>query len=221
MRYCATPLRSLFCNGSPEIRQKTSSERQPLRNLLPRSTALRALALSLPVAAIGVALLASPLAAATTPTGVTDTISIVEDKGDLKFEFPSTVVQGDQLEIVNETNPKKVGPHTFSLVTKSSVPVTKNARKNCFTPKHICLSVAQWHGFNPKTEQISINPAKAGPKGWSTMGSTSKKGDSWFTEKLDQSLTQEVTAQPGTLYFICAVHPWMHGKVTVLPGATS
>lgn len=192
-----------------------------MRNLLPRSAALRALALSLPVAVIGLAVLASPIAGATTLTGVTDTISIVEDKGNLKFEFPASVVQGDQLEIVNETNPKKVGPHTFSLVTQGSVPKTKNARKSCFTPKHICLSIAKWHGFDPKTEKISIDPAEAGPEGWSTMGSITKKGDSWFTSKQNQALTQQVTAKPGTLYFMCAVHPWMHGKVTVLPGATS
>jgi plastocyanin len=172
------------------------------------------------VAAIGLAVLASPIAAATVPTGTTDTIAIVEDKGNLKFEFPATVVQGDDLEIVNETNPKKVGPHTFSLVTQGSVPKTKSARKNCFTPKHICLSVAKWQGFNAK-EEITINPAEAGPKGWSTMGSITKKGDSWFTQKPNESFTQQVTAQPGTLYFICAVHPWMHGKVTVLPSATS
>ena len=84
--------------------------------------------------------------------------------------------QGDELKIVNETNPKKVGPHTFSLVTKGSLPKTPKARKNCFTPKHICLSIAQWHGFNPKTEQITINPAKAGLPGWSTMGSTTQEG---------------------------------------------
>jgi plastocyanin len=191
-----------------------------LRNLLPRPSALRALALSLPVAAIGLAVLASPIAGATTLTGVTDTISIVESKGSLKFEFPATVTQGDQLEIVNETNPKKVGPHTFSLVTQGSVPKTKPARKSCFTPKHICLSIAKWHGFNKK-EEVTINPAEAGPEGWSTMGSTTKKGDSWFTQKKDETFTQQVAAQPGTLYFMCAVHPWMHGKVTVLPGATS
>ncbi len=188
-----------------------------MRNLLNRP-ALRALALSIPVAVVGLAVLASPIAGATTLTGVTDTISIQETGGKLKFAFPATVTQGDQLEIVNETNPKKVGPHTFSLVTQGSVPKTKSARKSCFTPKHICLSIAKWHGFDPKTEEISINPAKAGPEGWSTAGSTSKKGDSWFTEKKDETFGQEVTAKPGTLYFICAVHPWMHGKVTVLAG---
>lgn len=156
--------------------------------------------------------------AAVTPTGVTDTISIKLEKGALGFEAPATVQQGDELNIVNETDPKKVGPHTFSMVTKGSLPKTPSARKNCFTPKHICLSISQWHGFNPKTEQITINPAKAGPPGWSTMGSTTKKGDSWFTgEKKGTSYSQLVTAEPGTIYFMCAIHPWMQGKINVLP----
>ena len=99
------------------------------------------------------------------------------------------------------------------------MPKTAPQRKNCFTPKHICFSIAKWHGFDPKTEKISVNPAKAGPAGWSTMGSNSKKGDSWFTgEEKGASFSQEVTARAGTtLYFVCAVHPWMHGKVKVLP----
>ncbi len=154
--------------------------------------------------------------AATAPTGTTDTIYIQEGKGhSLKFVAPESVKQGDELEIVNETNPKKVGPHTFSLVTKASVPQTANTRHNCFTPKHICMSISKWHGFNPKTDKITINPAKAGPEGWSTLGSNTKKGDSWFTgEKPGTSFTQQVTADPATtptLYFICAIHPWMHG----------
>jgi plastocyanin len=174
--------------------------------------------LLLAVTATVVAAFAPGLAtAAVTPTGVTDTIYMKAEKGALGFEAPATVHQGDELNIVNETDPKKVGPHTFSLVTKGSLPKTPKARKNCFTPKHICLSVAQWHGFNPKTEQITINPAKAGLPGWSTMGSTTKKGDSWFTgEKKGTSFSQQVTAEPGTIYFMCAIHPWMQGKTTVL-----
>jgi hypothetical protein len=162
-----------------------------------------------------------PGLAGAAPTGTTDTISIQEVKGALKFVAPATVKQGDQLEIVNETDPKKVGPHTFSLVTTGSVPKTPSARKSCFTPKHICMSIAKWHGFNPKTEKITINPAEAGPEGWSTLGSTSKKGDSWFSgEKPGGHFSQEVsTSAPSTLYFICAIHPWMHGKVSVLPAS--
>jgi hypothetical protein len=161
--------------------------------------------------------------AETTPTGTTDTISIQEVNGTLKFVAPKTVTQGDELEIVNETNPKKVGPHTFSLVTKGSVPKTKPARQKCFTPKHICMAIAHWHGVKGEGPP-SVNPATAGAEGWSTMGSITKKGDSWFTgEKPGASYSQLVTADPATtkrLYFVCAIHPWMHGSVEVLPAGS-
>jgi hypothetical protein len=183
-------------------------------------SAPRGIVLALPVAAI---LLAAPAlsAAALTPTGVTDTIHIVLKKGALRFVGPKTITQGDELEIVNDTSPRQVGPHTFSLVTKGSVPRTRGARQNCFTPKHICLAIAKWHGLN-RREEVTINPAKAGAEGWSTMGSVNRKGDSWFTGfKKGASFTQQVTAnattEPKTLYFICAVHPWMHGSVKVEP----
>lgn len=199
-----------------------------MHSKLSRRARLRALALAVPAAALAVVVGGSGLAGAAETaipdTGTTDQISIVLSKGKLKFSYPETVAYGDELEIVNKTNPKEVGPHTFSLVTKGSIPKTAKARKNCFTPKHICLAIAKWHGFNPKTEKISVNPAEAGPEGWSTMGNaTGKKGDSWFTgEKPGSSITQQVTAAPGTtLYFQCAVHPWMHGKVTVTPAPTS
>jgi hypothetical protein len=189
------------------------------RNLLKKH-----LLLAVSATAIVLAAFAPGLAvAAVTPTGVTDTISIEESKGALKFVAPESVKVGDELEIVNKTDPKKVGPHTFSLVTKASLPKTPAARKNCFTPKHICMSIAKWHGFQPKTEKITINPAKAGPAGWSTLGSNSAKGDSWFTgEKKGTSFSQVVSADPATtptIYFMCAIHPWMQGSVKVLPAS--
>lgn len=192
-----------------------------MRYLPLRSGPHRVLALSLSLAALALAVSAPALAGAATATGTTDTISIEIVKGSLTFVAPTTITQGDELEIVNKTNPRQVGPHTFSLVTKGSVPKTAAARKNCFTPKHICLAIAKWHGLNHK-EEVTINPAKAGPAGWSTMGSLHKKGDSWFSgEKKGGSFKQQVTfnesTEPQTLYFMCAVHPWMHGKVTVLP----
>ena len=184
---------------------------------------LRALALAVPAAACTIVLGTSGLAGAaetptTTPTGVKDVITMSLVKGKLKFVAPETVTVGDQLEIRNTTNPKQVGPHTFSLVTKGSIPKTKKAIGTCFTPKKICFSIAQWHGFNPKTEKITKNPAKAGAPGWSTMGSTTTKGDSWFSgETKGGHISQEVTATPGTtLYFMCAIHPFMHGQIKVV-----
>lgn len=156
-------------------------------------------------------------AAAVAPTGVTDTIYMKFEKGTMKFVAPATVQQGDELNVINATDPKKVGPHTFSLVTQPTLPKTPKARRSCFAPKRICMSIARWHGFNPKTEKISINPVEAGPEGWGTLGNNSKDGDSWFTERKGASFSQQVTAEPGTLYFICAIHPWMQGRTTVLP----
>jgi hypothetical protein len=195
-----------------------------LHSKLSRRARLRVLTLAVPAAALAVVFGSSSLAGAaettvTTPTGVKDVISMSLEKGKLKFVAPESVTVGDQLEIVNKTNPKQVGPHTFSLVTKGSIPKTKKAMGTCFTPKKICFAIAQWHGFNPKSEKITKNPAKAGPAGWSTMGTaTGAKGDSWFSgETKGGHFSQEVTATAGTtLYFMCAIHPFMHGQIKVV-----
>lgn len=194
-----------------------------MHSKLSRRARLRALALAVPAAALTVVLGTSGLAGAAettiAPTGKTDVITISLSKGKLAFDAPESVTVGDQLQVINKTNPKQVGPHTFSLVTKGSQPKTRKAQKSCFSPKKICLAIAKWHGFNPKTEKITTPLVKTGPAGWSTMGdATGKKGDSWFTgeKKAGTSVTQQVTAEAGTtLYFICAVHPEMQGQVKV------
>ncbi len=172
-------------------------------------------------AATTLALLGPGLAGAeTAATGTTDTIYMKEIKGALKFVGPKTVTLGDELKIVNSTDPKKIGPHTFSLVTQGSLPKTKGARQKCFTPKHICKAIADWHGVKGEGP-VTINPVEAGLEGWDTEGSSaSKEGDSWFTGKKGQSFQQQVTvvsATPKTIYFMCAIHPWMQGKTTVEP----
>jgi hypothetical protein len=139
----------------------------------------------------------------------------------LHFVFPKTIVAGEELTIENTTNPKKVGPHTFSLVTESDIPTTKKERKVCFTPGHICKAVAGWHGVKGKGPPTK-NPAEAGKKGFDTEGSLKKKGDSWFTgEKPNASYTAPVSVNtsngPQTLTFMCVIHPWMHGSIEVLP----
>jgi plastocyanin len=188
-----------------------------LQNLVSNRASLRALLFAVPVAALAL-VFAAPVGAAEVPsTGVTAEIDMVFEKGKVKFVAPQTVTQGDTLKIVNSTDPKKVGPHTFSLVKKGTLPKTGPARKACFSPKHICLSIAEWHKVNLKTGKVGVDPVKAGPAGWSTAGDNAKKGDSWFTEKKGETFEQQVTAAPGDLYFICAVHAWMQGKVKVVP----
>ncbi len=197
-----------------------------MKRKLPGRTIFRALALAVPATALYFVLLAPGLSSAETEagTGNTDVIKMAIVKGKLKFVYPKTVTRGDQLEIVNATNPRQVGPHTFSLVQPGLVPKTKPQRQNCFTPKHICLAIAHWHGVpGDGNGPPKINPVDAGAEGWSTMGNLKRKGDSWFTgQEPKASITESVTAKAGTtLYFICAVHPWMHGKVKVLSQPTS
>ena len=111
--------------------------------------------------------------------------------------------------------------YTVSWVTEAELPQTKKERKLCFTPKHICKAIAAWHGVKgngPPTK----NPAEAGKKGWDTVGSLTKKGDSWFTgQKPKATYTAPVTVDtstgPVTIHFMCAIHPWMHGSIEVLP----
>ena len=151
------------------------------------------------------------------------TVFIKDGKGGLRFVGPKTVVAGEELKVQNQTNPHKVGPHTFSLVEKGLVPKTPNARKLCFTKGHICKAIAAWHGVKGNGP-VKINPVEAGAPGWDTLGSLTTTGDSWFTgEKpgtsFEQPVTASVTAGPTRLFYICAVHPWMHGSIEVLPAS--
>ena len=187
----------------------------------------RAAAAAAPLAALALlaALVVPNLATAETPAvpaGAVTTIEIKMEGKKMGFFGPGTVHEGEELRIVNKTNPSQVGPHTFSLVEKGFLPKTAKQRQSCFTPGHICLSIAEWHHFNPKTEKIGKPEVEAGPLGWSTMGSLKKEGDSWFSgEKPGGETDRKVTAKAGTtLYFMCAVHPWMQGSIKVLPPAT-
>ena len=129
---------------------------------------------------------------------------------------PATVARGDELRIVNRTNPFLVGPHTFSLVRRGAIPRGRRARRRCGEPGRLCAAIAAWHGFDER-EEVTLNPAEAGAPGWSTMGSAHRLGDSWFTEARGDSFSQQVTARAGTrLYFLCAIHPWVHGSIRVV-----
>jgi len=152
-----------------------------------------------------------------TPTGNTVTIAVEEVAGQLKFVGPEAVVEGDELEVVDKTNPRKVGPITFSLVRRGYLPKTKHAQAICFTPGHICWAIAEWQGVHGEGVP-TINPAEAGAPGWDAMGTKTVAGDSWYsgTERGGR-FAQEVTAKAGTrLWFMDAIHPWLRGTIKVV-----
>src|ERR1700743_121013 len=79
----------------------------------------RAVAAAVPLAALValLAVLAPSVSAAESSEGVT-TIEIKMEGKKMGFFGPSTVHEGEELRIVNDTMPSMVGPHTFSLVEK-------------------------------------------------------------------------------------------------------
>ena len=126
------------------------------------------------------------------------TITVDEVAGKLRFVGPETVAAGDELEIVDKTNPQKVGPVTFSLVRRGYLPKTKHAQALCFTPGHICWSIAEWQGVHGEGVP-TINPAEAGAPGWDTMGTNdlARRLLVSAAPKRGGRFAQEVTAKAG------------------------
>jgi len=101
------------------------------------------------------------------PTGPTATVYIKGGEGGPRFVAPRTVTVGEKLRVVEQANPRRVGPDTFSLVSASLIPTTPRARQLCFTKGQICRAIGAWHGVagdGPPT----VNPVEAGAEGWDT-----------------------------------------------------
>ena len=133
------------------------------------------------------------------------------------FTGPKTVAHGAKLKIVNDTAPKAIGPHTFSLVKAGLVPKGAKAQSKCAGENALtglCLTIAKAHEVDLKTFKVSKPIVETGRTGWDT--SFGKTGDSWYTETKGEKTSRIVTAKAGTtLTYFCAVHPNMVGKIKV------
>ncbi|HEX6461033.1 MAG TPA: hypothetical protein VF032_19105 [Thermoleophilaceae bacterium] len=123
------------------------------------------------------------------------------------------VRSGGTLRIVNTVATE--GPHTFSVVKKNQLPRNAAQTFNC----RICAKIAQEHGADPNNQN---SPPKfqyvENGVGTNTPPNVDRPGDSGVTGagKKGESISLKVTAKKGTtLYFLCAIHPWMQAKVIV------
>ena len=104
-------------------------------------------------------------------------------------------------------------PHTITILKQSQLPTTGEQVENCSA----CMRYATGHLKNPKAEPGPANPIvhwvlNKGKPGLDAVG------DSIAIQQpgKHRSITVKVTAPKGTtLYFVCAVHPWMQGKIVV------
>jgi plastocyanin len=108
---------------------------------------------------------------------------------------------------------KSMEPHTLTIMKQSEMPKTGAQIENCTA----CQRYATPHLQNPEAPPGESNPIvhwtiDKGKPGLDTVG------DSIAIQNPGQQshITVKVTAAAGaTLYFLCAVHPWMQGKIIV------
>jgi plastocyanin len=118
------------------------------------------------------------------------------------------VRSGGTVTLTNTTG----DPHTLSIVNRSQQPRTIGQVEHC----GVCKTIAEAHGVNPNGPPSSgppphllVNVGKAG---------FDQPGDSLFIAPKGPGgkVTFKVTAKPGTtLSFMCAIHPWMQGRILV------
>lgn len=157
----------------------------------------------------------------TTPPPDTTTITMEFDgSGPPSFQGPATVERGDQLRILNNSNPMEIGPHIFSLMRKEAIPAGKDDSKACAKLQlKICKSVAKAHQVDPMDFSVGRQLVKERRPGWDKQFSNAEFGDSWYTETLGEDVSQRVSAKSGkTLSYFCVIHPEMKGKIKVVPG---
>ena len=100
-------------------------------------------------------------------------------------------------------------PHTLSLIKK--LPKTPAQIMGC----EACGPLMAAHEANLETGEVGKPLVEAGGEGFDTGGDKTAAGDSIYLPPKGK-VTFKVTAAKGTtLNFVCAVHPWMLGKIKV------
>jgi hypothetical protein len=100
-------------------------------------------------------------------------------------------------------------PHSLSLIKKA--PKTPAQIMGC----EACGPLMAAHEANPETGEVGKPVVEAGASGFDTGGDKTAAGDSIYLPPKGK-VTFKVTAAKGsTLNFVCAVHPWMLGKIKV------
>jgi plastocyanin len=113
------------------------------------------------------------------------------------------VDSGDEITFVHADD--TVEPHTATIVDPADLPQTFDEVFSCGSPGTVCEAAFIAHG-DPPAPQVEAPGSQPG---------LDAPGDSLFFED-DQSITATVSAPPGTtLYYLCAIHPWMQGSIKV------
>jgi plastocyanin len=130
-------------------------------------------------------------------------------KNTMHFEGGTvTIRSGGTVTLINKTT----DGHTLSLVKASQRPRTFKQVENCA----VCQAIEKSHGLNfegpPAPGPPPIRVVDVGAPGFDTPGDSVIIGP----KGRGGPVTFKITARPGsTLYFMCAIHPWMQGRFLV------
>jgi plastocyanin len=119
-----------------------------------------------------------------------------------------TVRSGGTVTVTNTTE----DAHTLSIVKQSQLARSLKQIENC----GVCGEIAKSHGVNPEGPPHQGPPpiplVNVGPAGFNQPGDSVVIGPKGH----GGPVTFKVTAPPGTtLNFMCAIHPWMQGRILV------
>jgi len=123
----------------------------------------------------------------------------------------TTVTTGQRIRFV-DTDQDNNEPHTVTIVDQADLPTSFAEGDACFAETAPCGQALAAHdpgGDQQPPFNLVVNKGRPG---------LDRPGDSLlFGGGLDnQSISARVTAAPGTtLYYLCALHPWMQGRITV------
>ena len=126
---------------------------------------------------------------------------------------PGTVTVQSGGTLTFEYGNKQMDAHTLTIVPQAQLPKTPDQVNNCA----VCQKYATPHLKNPKAEPGPSNPIIHWVLNKGAAG-LDEVGDSVAIQPdpKHKSISVKVSAAAGTtLYFVCAVHPWMQGKIVV------
>ena len=117
-----------------------------------------------------------------------------------------SIASGGTLTIRNRA--RSQDPHTFSLVGRTQQPKTANRLNSCFEGG-VCGQLFQAHevpeGDGPPGKPV----VNVGGEGFD------QRGDSVVFAGRDPVRVRVTADEGSTLWFMCAVHPWMQGRLNV------
>jgi plastocyanin len=110
-----------------------------------------------------------------------------------------SIRSGGTINLVNRARTED--PHTISLVKKSQLPTSFDCE--------VCGEIFDAHGAGQPNGELANPVVDVGAPGYD------QPGDSTFVAP-HARVSFKVTAPAGTtLHFMCAIHPWMQGRIKV------